>query len=119
MTEADLRNLPEGVTSLGLPAAAVEAINRYWQPVWEELELLPERPRRGEELEFEAVRELVPGAAWQARFDAMWPAYRAWYLRDGDAARPSYAVARRKLAEHMPELVAVWEGLVELAGGGD
>jgi predicted choloylglycine hydrolase len=117
--EPDLQNLPEWVKSLGLPEAAVEAINRYWKPVWEELELLPERPRRGEELEFEAVVELEPGAAWQARYEAMWPAYRAWYLRDGDAARPSFPVARRALAEHMPELVPTWERLVELAGGGD
>ena len=70
-------------------------------------------------LTFHAIAELQPGARWQARFDETWPAWRAWYLRDGDAARPSYPVARRMLAEHMPELVPTWERLVELAGGGD
>jgi predicted choloylglycine hydrolase len=70
-------------------------------------------------LAFEAVAEARPGERWQQRFNATWPAYRAWYLRDGDAARPSYAVVRRALNDHMPELVPVWEELVELAGGGD
>ena len=70
-------------------------------------------------LEFHAVAEPQPGAGWQARFEATWPAYRAWYLRDGDAARPSYPVARAALQAHMPELVPTWERIVELAGGGD
>jgi predicted choloylglycine hydrolase len=70
-------------------------------------------------LEFHAVDEPRPGARFQERFQAMWPAYSAWYLRDGDAARPSYLGCRRALELHMPELVHTWERLVELAGGGD
>jgi predicted choloylglycine hydrolase len=66
-----------------------------------------------------AVAEAQPGDCWQARLAQMWPAYRRWFLRDGDAAQPSYPVARAMLATHMPELVPVWEGMVELAGGGD
>ena len=42
----------------------------------------------------------------------------AWYLQEGDAARPSYATCRRALA-HMPELEPVYDQLVELAGGGE
>ena len=49
----------------------------------------------------------------------MWPTYQAWYLQEGDAARPTYAACRRALAEHMPELMPIYERLVELAGGGD
>ncbi len=49
----------------------------------------------------------------------MWPALREWFLRDGDAARPSYANAQRALAAHVPELVPAWERMTELAGGGD
>lgn len=56
---------------------------------------------------------------FQARFQTLWPALHDWYLRDGDAARPTYAQARRALHLHMPELVPTWETLVELAGGGD
>jgi hypothetical protein len=32
--EPDLGGLPEWVKSLGLPAEAVAAIDRYWKPVW-------------------------------------------------------------------------------------
>ena len=126
----DLRELPEWVKSLGLPAAAVAAIDRYWKPVWEalgdELRLLPEHPRRApakappagaEQLEFEAVEELRPGPEWRARFEAMWPAYRAWYLRDGGSERPDLASCRKALERHMPELVRIHERLVALAGG--
>jgi predicted choloylglycine hydrolase len=70
-------------------------------------------------LEFHAVAEPLPGPRLQARFEATWPAYRRWYLRDGDAARPSYPVVREALHAHMPELVPAWERIVRLAGGGD
>jgi predicted choloylglycine hydrolase len=130
VSEPDLRGLPEWVKSLGLPAEAAAAIDRWWAPVWDvlrdELGLLPEHPRAPdapappagtEQLEFEAVAEPEPGRNWQARFETMWPAYRAWYLRDGDAARPDLATCRRALERHMPELVATYERLCELAGG--
>ena len=132
MAEPDLPDLPDWVKSLGLPPEAVAAIDRYWKPVWDtlrdELGLLPELPRRApapetpagtEQLGFEAVRELEPGPAWQARFEALWPAYRAWYLQQGDAARPDYPTCRRALQEHMPELVATYDRVIDLAGGGD
>jgi predicted choloylglycine hydrolase len=70
-------------------------------------------------LELHAAAEPQPGARFRARFEATWPAYRAWYLRDGDAARPSYLACRHALTTHMPELVPTYERLVELAGGGD
>jgi predicted choloylglycine hydrolase len=126
----DLHGLPEWVKSLGLPAEAAAAIDRWWTPVWavlrDELGLLPEHPPPPhlpepppgtEQLEFEAVDEALPGPKWRQRFEAMWPAYRAWYLRDGDAARPDLATCRRALEQHMPELVATYERLVELAAG--
>jgi predicted choloylglycine hydrolase len=70
-------------------------------------------------LEFHAVAEPQPGPAFTARFQTTWPAYRAWYLRDGDAARPSYLGCRHALETYMPELVPTWERLTALAGGGD
>jgi predicted choloylglycine hydrolase len=70
-------------------------------------------------LEFHAVAEARPGPRFQERFQATWPAYKLWYLRDGDAARPSYLACRHALELHMPELVPTWEKLVDLAGGGD
>jgi predicted choloylglycine hydrolase len=71
------------------------------------------------ELTFTAVAEATPGAGFAARFGALWPALREWFLRDGDAARPRYAVAQARLEAHMPELVPTWRAMVELAGGGD
>jgi predicted choloylglycine hydrolase len=63
-----------------------------------------------------AIDEPQPGPRWQALFDATWWAYRRWYLRDGEAARPPLARARRELEAHMPELVPTWRRLVALTG---
>jgi len=64
-----------------------------------------------------AINEPTPGSRWQALFDATWPAYRAWYLSEGDDARPDLATATAMLAEHMPELLPTYRRLVDLAGG--
>jgi predicted choloylglycine hydrolase len=127
-----LESLPDWVKSLGLPEEAVRAVDRYRRPVWDalrdELRLLPAHPRRpgvpppaagAERIDFESVEELQPGAKWRARVEAMWPTYRAWYLQEGDAARPDYPTCRAALEHHMPELVPTYERLVSLAGGGD
>jgi predicted choloylglycine hydrolase len=122
---SSLPELPEWVKSLGLPKVAADAIDRFWKPVWDdirhELELLPEQPPAAgdDELVFEAVEELEPGPRWQASFEAMWPAYQSWYLKEGEDARPGLAECRRILDRHMPELVPTYERLVELAGGDD
>lgn len=68
---------------------------------------------------FRAVAEDRPGTLLLDQFERTWPAYRAWYLREGAAARPSFLQCRRMLREHLPELVPAWERLVELVGGGD
>ena len=68
-------------------------------------------------LVFHAFAEPQPGPRWQALFHATWPAYSSWYLRDGDAARPSLDVAEAMLRLHMPELAGSWERLVQLTGG--
>ena len=46
-------------------------------------------------------------------FAAGWPAYRAWFLREGESARASYAVGAQKLRKHMPELLPTYERLVD------
>ena len=68
---------------------------------------------------FRAIEELDLGSRWAAVFEERWPHYHEWFLREGEAARPSYAESARMLREHMPELVASYERVVELAGGGD
>ncbi len=52
-------------------------------------------------------------------FAAAWPAYRSWYLREGEAARASYATGAYRLRRHMPELVGTYDRLVDAVGGGD
>jgi predicted choloylglycine hydrolase len=68
-------------------------------------------------LTFEAIDEPLPGARWQAAFRRLWPGYRRWFLRGGGHLGPSLAESERALRRHMPELVPVWERLVELAAG--
>jgi predicted choloylglycine hydrolase len=63
------------------------------------------------------IREEQPGPRWLALHDATRDAYHRWYLSEGAAARPDLRTCRRMLVSHMPELVPVWERLVELAGG--
>jgi predicted choloylglycine hydrolase len=65
------------------------------------------------------IREEQPGPQWQALHDATRDAYHRWYLSEGTSARPDLGTCRRMLVSHMPELVPVWERLVELAGGDD
>jgi predicted choloylglycine hydrolase len=69
------------------------------------------------ELLFYGIREAMPGPRWRKLFQATWPGYRAWYLREGDHARPTLATSQRMLQRHMPELVPTWERLVDLTGG--
>jgi predicted choloylglycine hydrolase len=68
---------------------------------------------------FRSIQEPDLGPKWQAVFEERWPHYREWFLREGEAARPSYATSVRMLRAHMPELLPAFETVVELAGGGD
>ena len=68
---------------------------------------------------FRTLDEEWPGPKWQAVFEGAWPWYRRWFLSEGEPVRASYATSVRMLKAHMPELVPVYEELVELAGGGD
>lgn len=71
------------------------------------------------QLTFRSVHEESPGPRWKALFNATWPSYEAWFLREGADARPSYAQCAAMLEKHMPELVPTWKTLTALAGGGD
>jgi predicted choloylglycine hydrolase len=68
---------------------------------------------------FRSLEELELGPKWQSIFEEKWPHYKAWFLREGEAARPSYATSVRMLRAHMPELMPAYERVVDLAGGGD
>jgi predicted choloylglycine hydrolase len=63
------------------------------------------------------VQEERPGARWAALFERTWRDYRKWFAKEGEDERPDLRTSRDELARHMPELVPIWERLVELAGG--
>jgi predicted choloylglycine hydrolase len=69
-------------------------------------------------LTFVGVDEARPGARWLGLFHETWPAYRAWWTQ-GLGARPDRQAARDALTEHMPEIVAIYDELVLLAGDDD
>lgn len=66
-----------------------------------------------------AISEDVPGPKWAGLFREYWSDYRAWWLKEGETARPTYAAGLRQLRTHMPEMVPLYEELCELAGGSD
>jgi len=68
---------------------------------------------------FRAFAEDQPGPIWQKHFRSMWPAYRNWFLRYGEADRPTYLESARALKHYMPEFEPIYEAMVDLAGGGD
>lgn len=68
---------------------------------------------------FRAISEDQPGRKWKEHFDRVWPAYSAWFLSEGDGARPGYSTCRKALRQAMPELLPMWERLCELGGGSD
>lgn len=68
---------------------------------------------------FETLEEQKLGDKWRQHFGRLWHAHRAWYLRDGDAARPSYMASLRQLKRYFPDFLPTYERAVKLAGGGD
>ena len=71
------------------------------------------------QIEFNLINEATPGAKWLHWFNQYWPVYRAWFLSQGEAQRPTYRQVIRALNQHMPEITHNIEDMTELAGGGD
>lgn len=71
------------------------------------------------EMLWRAIDLPEPGPKWAGIFHEFWPDYHAWWLREGEHARPTYRDSHRALRKHMPELMPIYETLCELAGGGD
>ena len=70
-------------------------------------------------LQFDIISELTPGDKFSQLFHRSWPAYRAWYLDEGEAARPSYLECLNALKEHMPELLPLYKELLSLLNCND
>ncbi|MBX3322935.1 MAG: hypothetical protein KF757_08090 [Phycisphaeraceae bacterium] len=70
------------------------------------------------ETTFRAIDEPQPGEALAAIYSEYAPAYRRWFMREGEAARPALAQSRQMLRDHMPELAILHEDLCDLVGAG-
>ena len=70
-------------------------------------------------LTFDAVNEATPGPKWAARWERSWLAYEVWFVANGGDSGPTIAQCREAMVKHLPELVSVYDKLVELAGGTD
>src|ERR1700722_18207958 len=75
-------------------------------------------PPRGDAvtLPLRAFAEEEPGDRMREHLAATWPAFRRWW-REGANVRPTFAEARARLAEHMPELMPAWERLAAMLPG--
>lgn len=71
------------------------------------------------QLTFTALEEAQPGQTWAELFRTLWPAYRRWWLSQGESSRPSFLECRKAIQMHLPELEPLYQSLCELAGGGD
>lgn len=78
----------------------------------------PRQPPPAAQLHVRALDTREPGALKRV-FDQYWPAYRRWFLQPGQRDRASLPESRRALAQHMPELLSVWEDLVSHLDPGD
>jgi len=70
-------------------------------------------------LTFRARAEAQPGPVWGGLFREYWPNYRKWWAGSGAAARPTWLEGLDAMRTHMPEIVPLYEELVEVAGGKD
>lgn len=68
---------------------------------------------------FNCIQENRPGEKWKALFDRTWPHYKSWFLAEGYMARKGYLTSYTELQRHMPEILPLYEQLLELVGGGD
>jgi predicted choloylglycine hydrolase len=117
------RWLPAGVRDQ-LRGDAAATGERGWQEFvpsqWRRwLDASPAPRPQSRSLQLLGIDEPRPGPRWKALFDETWPEYRRWWLQQGTDARPSRAQAEQALRLHMPELVGVYERLVELSADDD
>ncbi len=65
-------------------------------------------------LQFDVINEAFPSDKFSQLFNKNWPAYRAWYLDEGEEARPSYLECISALQEYMPELYPLYQDILKL-----
>ncbi|MGF1571510.1 MAG: C45 family autoproteolytic acyltransferase/hydrolase [Sumerlaeia bacterium] len=65
------------------------------------------------------IREDKPGEVWAGMYREFEANYLRWFAKEGMGARPPYQLSRKRLVQTMPEFEALYDELVELAGGSD
>ena len=70
-------------------------------------------------MHFRAIREDQPGERLAALYARSKPGYERWFLREGDAARPSWLACERALRHWLPELWPTFERVLAAVGDGD
>ncbi|WP_051302868.1 C45 family autoproteolytic acyltransferase/hydolase [Psychromonas aquimarina] len=63
---------------------------------------------------FIAVNEDYPAEKWLDYYQHADAAYKHWFLKEGAVKRPGLAECGQALTEYMPELLAIWEHLLNL-----
>jgi predicted choloylglycine hydrolase len=68
---------------------------------------------------FRAVDEAQPGQQWLAHYQAALSGYRRWFASEGELKRPSLSECQQALQTYMPELLPVWQRLLDLTQADD
>ncbi len=68
---------------------------------------------------FSCVQENTPGEKWKALFHHTWPLYKNWFVSEGYMARKGYLTSYTELKKYMPELIPLYDQILDLVGGGD
>lgn len=68
---------------------------------------------------FRFVHEDKPGIKWAQFYTESAESYRKWFLKEGEFNRPSFHQCKKALQTYMPELLPLWETMIQLCNGGD
>ncbi|MGF1500853.1 MAG: C45 family autoproteolytic acyltransferase/hydrolase [Paracoccaceae bacterium] len=71
------------------------------------------------QIAFQAIANDPEDRALARLFHRFWPDYRRWWTREGFRARPTWWASRGAIAEHMPEILALYDRVCERTGGSD
>jgi predicted choloylglycine hydrolase len=68
---------------------------------------------------FKSIEEDYPSTKWLNQYQIFKQGYVDWFLQEGEFSRPSYAQCKQALATYMPELIPIWEHLINLSSAND
>ncbi len=68
---------------------------------------------------FQIVDEAKPGEKWLQFYTDTIDGYKKWFLQEGEFSRPSYQSCYNAMEKHMPELLPLWQQLIQLSNAND